>query len=136
MMRATVTELLKKTHKSRFGGALSFIFQSGPITVTRESVLEISGPIIGTDDTVYGCHIDRDGYFCGCMDNFARKLICKHIIALVLRAFHDEMISELDLMSVLVWRKEPYYLTPDEAFWLDPAEYKKLRKERDVILTE
>ena len=102
---SATTNLLRETFGKRFADALVVLSYLIPVTVSRdEGLLEVSGAVRSesSSDKIYGCYITYENIVCGCMDNFARKLICKHILALTLEAYLQELISKFELVSLLV----------------------------------
>jgi hypothetical protein len=99
-------EVIKEYQEKRCERAISVPVAVEDLTVTRDKGLEVSGFVKfqSSNDEPHGAYIDYEHFSCSCMDNFVRKRICKHIIALVLEAYRRKEISMLEALSLLVWR--------------------------------
>jgi len=99
-------KLLAKQHGERFLKAFDvFGFEVKSFSITRDP-LALSGEVksLSSEEKFYGCYIDSKKFVCGCLDNFIRRKICKHIIALVLKAYHEKEINWTTVLSLLLWR--------------------------------
>jgi len=102
-----MTEVIKEHRRKRYEKAVSTSSEITDLTVTRNGNLEVSGFVkfaTSEEEEAHGAYIDYKHFSCSCMDNFIRKGICKHIIALVLEAYRRREISMLEALSLLVWR--------------------------------
>lgn len=99
-------KILAEHQKQRYKRAMEVPVEIGDLTVTRDEGLEVSGFVKFTtsEEEPHGAYVDYKHFSCSCMDNFVRKKICKHIIALVLEAYKRKEISMLEALSLLVWR--------------------------------
>jgi len=99
-------EVLREYQQNRYMRAIEVQAAIEDLTITRDEGLEISGfvKLPASKAEPQGAYVDYKHFSCSCMDNFIRKKICKHIIALVLEAYRRKEISMLEALSLLVWR--------------------------------
>jgi hypothetical protein len=99
-------EVLKEYQRQRYQRAIEVPAEISDLTVTRNDNLEVSGFVkfAASQEEAHGAYVDYKHFFCSCMDNFVRKKLCKHIIAIVLEAYKRKEISMLEVLSLLVWR--------------------------------
>ena len=100
-------EVLKEYQRQRYQRAIEVPADISGLTVTRNDNLEVSGFVkfaASQEEEPHGAYVDYKHFSCSCMDNFVRKKLCKHIIAIVLEAYKRKEISMLEALSLLVWR--------------------------------
>jgi len=72
------------------------------LLVTLEDTVQVQATVHSSvGDRDYAVFVSFDGFVCGCLDNFGRKRICKHILAACLVAYEQRNISYLELLSLL-----------------------------------
>jgi len=98
---------LRDLYGQRFVGSLTYLVTDIDSVVTRDQgFIEVSGVVKAKNDKTYACYINPKEFFCGCMDNFVRKTVCKHIIAVLIEAFRKDQISKFEFTNLLAWRKK------------------------------
>jgi len=66
-----------------------------------EHGLEASAIVHG-EKGVYACYFGDDGYICSCTDQTVRKVICKHIWVMLLRAVAEGRVSLDDVIDRVI----------------------------------
>lgn len=80
----------------RVSKAIDLIDKIEDLVVTRQQFIELSA-FVGQ----YGCYVDPDFMTCTCVDYRVRKIPCKHIFAVVLSAYNQGLINEMDVMLMV-----------------------------------
>jgi len=70
------------------------------LTVTHEKKVEVSGIVEG-ESMEYPVYVDIENFHCRCTDHTARKVICKHMIILLLYSYKKGKISLGELLALL-----------------------------------
>ena len=70
------------------------------ITLTAQSEAEIRGFIANGDGTQYGVALTEGRAFCSCPDAMYRKAVCKHAVALALRAIRTPKTEEKEPVNL------------------------------------
>ncbi len=92
------------TTPSRIYHGLEIVKNNGVIKYrVREGVVE--GFVVGDSGLVHYVVVSSDGYRCTCGDHYTSKYVCKHVIALLIKASREnrldiEWLRDLRKMSI------------------------------------
>lgn len=102
VLPAGVVEYLMKKFGERFYKAL---INYNPENVTRLAVtkndLEISAAV-SSDDKQYACYFGKDRILCTCKDQMTRKMVCKHLFSMLLKALEEGLVELRDILEPLI----------------------------------